>query len=398
MDERGSRRTGLEVITGLHPTSACTAPLRPPHPFLTASVPNMRRSHPHSETPLAIQRAYASLSLAIFLSAACFFSAGCQASSTESVVATKVVRYREIIEQILKQPSSETQKITALKLPDRAARRVEVADQRITPLDFLAIIGCPLSEIVAERNAPLGKVLVPTRRLAHEWLVLEALETCLPGLKTERAEKLRAQLNLKRAEQPLHQWNGVWLDRDLERFLSSGPPSLMGGKSSGDGPKQLLRAAEAIEARDASALQSAFEQLRDDPAMGPRLRALDTVARELKLVADLIKERATIVCDRRERQLILAFREEYMPLQTSLGTLDRSGRGDVEGLAALFRATSQAVDMSKAMERFRFAVLGSSSDGFSDGVWARFRQGSRSHAAAWGPLFEGCGGMPSPLS
>ena len=111
-------------------------------------------------------------------------------------MATKVVRYRETIEQILKQPSSETQKITALKLPDRSARRMEVADQRITPLDFLAIIGCPLSEIVAERNAPLGKVLVPTRRLAHEWLVLEALETCLPGLKTERAEKLRAQLNL----------------------------------------------------------------------------------------------------------------------------------------------------------------------------------------------------------
>ena len=91
--------------------------------------------------PLAIQRAYASLSLAIFLTAACFLSAGCQARSTESVVATKVVRYRETIEQILKQPSSETQKITALKLPDRSARRMEVADQRITPLDFLAIIG-----------------------------------------------------------------------------------------------------------------------------------------------------------------------------------------------------------------------------------------------------------------
>ncbi len=394
MDERGSPRRASKSQPHYpqHPRE------RPPHPFLPASVLDMRQSHPNSETLLAVRRVCAALSSAIFLTAACFLSSGCQASSTESVVATKVVRYRETIEQILKQPSSETQKITALKLPDRSARRMEVADQRITPLDFLSIIGCPLSGIVAERNAPLGKVLVPTRRLAHEWLVLEALEACLPGLKAARAERLRAQLNLKRAERPLHQWNGVWLDRDLERFLSSGPPSLMGGKRSGDGPQQLLRAAEALKERDASALEGAFEQLRDDPAMGPRLRALDTVARELKLVANLIEEGATTVCDRRDRQLLLSFREDYMPLQASLGMLDRSGREDVEGLAALFRATSQAVDMSKPMERFRFAVLGSSSDGFSDGVWARFRQGSRSHATAWGPVIEGCGGMPSPLS
>ena len=357
----------------------------------------MRRSHPHLEPLSRIRRAISARHRALSLCTPFLLLLGCNETPTDSAVTNDVVGYREAVEQILNKPRSATGNVYTLRLPSRAARRMEVGDQRITPLDFLAIIGCPLSEIVAERNAPLGKVLVPTRRLAHEWLVVDAIEDCLPALTTERAERLRVQPARKRAELPLHRWNGVWLDRDLERFLSGGPSSLIGGERAGDGPQQLIRAARAIEARDASALEGAFEQVRDEDAMGPRLRALAAVAHELELVATLIEEMTTTVCDKLDRKLIRTFREEYMPIQPALGALDRMGRDDVEGIAALFRATAQTVEPPEPMARFRFAVRGSSLDGASEGVWARYRQAVLSHAAAWAPLLERCAGMPNTL-
>ena len=158
----------------------------------------------------------------------------------------RVSRYRQRVEQALGQGPVASSPHPLLALPDRRVRRLEVGDQRIGPFDFLATIGCPLSEIVAERNAPLGKVLEPTRRLAHELRVLEAAEDCLPTLSEARAARLRVRLDEKRRDLAAHVWNAVWLDDEVERFLSSGPRALIGGDDPTDGGRQLRRAANAL--------------------------------------------------------------------------------------------------------------------------------------------------------
>lgn len=306
-------------------------------------------------------------------------------------------KYREALETTLEEPVSPEPIPPVLHLPDRRGRRLEVSDQRIGPIDFLAIIGCPLSEVVAERNAPLGKVLVPTRRLAHELRVTGALEECLPTLGPERAGRLRDLLAEKRAELPVHAWNAVWLDRDLERYLSGGVASPIGGDRSDDAAKQLLRAARAIEDLDVVALEAAFSQLRDDPAIGATLRSLARATLELERVAELLDALPVAgACDWTGRRLARIFRERYVPLQPALGVLDRDGRDRVEAIAALFQATTRDVRVPQPMQSYRIAVLGRSEDAENAGLWARYRGSLIAHAKAWGPLLERCGGLPAP--
>lgn len=318
---------------------------------------------------------------------------GCGAGSPADALSS----YREALETKLDQPVSPEPALPALHLPDRRGRRLEVSDQRIGPFDFLAIIGCPLSEVVAERNAPLGKVLVPTRRLAHELRVVGALDECVPTLDPERADRLRAQLAEKRGELPAHVWNAVWLDRDLERYLSGGVASPIGGDRSDDAAKQLLRAAQAVEDLDVAALEAAFSQLRDDPAIGATLRSLAGAIVELERVSELLDAMpAGESCDWTERHLARIFRERYVPLQPALGVLDREGRDGVEAIAALFRATARDVQVPEPMRSYRVAVLGRPEGDVSAGLWARYRQSLIDHARAWGPLLERCGGLPAP--
>jgi len=320
-------------------------------------------------------------------------------------VADSLEHYREGIEAILGAAPAEGAATPRPQLPRRRERRLAFADQRMGPFDFLGILGCPLSELVAARNAPLGKVLEPTRRLAHELAVLSAGRECLPRLGAERAERLRARLSEKRSDLAAHRWNAVWLDEDLERFLSSGPRALIGGENPADGSRQLARAAAALsaaapsasetdsfEAPDVAAIEASFAELRDDPAMGSTLVELDRVRLELAAVAALVGPVAGGLCGERHRRLEQVFRTRYLPLQSDLGSLDRRAGPLLDALAMLYRASAEGVEAPEPMARFADEVLGNDR---ADGLWSRYRRAVLDHARAWSPLLEACGVLPS---
>ena len=106
-------------------------------------------------------------------------------------------RYAAEVDEILR-PGADELRIGDARAPERAhyvlprrsARRLEAPADRAGALDFLATIGCALSEVVAERNSGLGRVLVPARRWAYERRVVDEIERCLPGLEGERAVRL----------------------------------------------------------------------------------------------------------------------------------------------------------------------------------------------------------------
>lgn len=322
---------------------------------------------------------------------------GCGVPSVD----VRVASYREAVETLAGSTSGSTEQeadlaVAALasepRLPPRRARRLQVGEERIGPFEFLSTVGCTLSEVVAARNGALGRVLVPTRRWAHELLVLEAGDACLPRLSEARSARLAERLARKRAELPAHAWNAVWLDEHLERFLSFGPRSLLGGGDSEDGGRRLGDAARALAARDVGGLERAFAALRDDPAAGPRLIALDRVARALDRVSALLAARETLQCGTVERRLVRVFDERYLPVQADLGELDRRGRVLVTGLTALFEASGQGFVVPEAMQRYRVRVVGDAA-GVSD-LRTRFRASLVRHAAAWAPILEVCGALP----
>jgi hypothetical protein len=286
--------------------------------------------------------------------------------------------------------------ISEVRLPDRRDRRLPVGDQRVGPFDFLATMGCRLSEIVAERNGVLGKVLEPTRRLAHEVSVAEAIEECLPTLSAERAARLRLRLEEKRADLAAHVWNAVWLDEDLERYLSGGPRSLFGGGDANDGAWQLQRAAEAIDELDIEGLELAFSQLADDAAVGPLLRDWAGSVAELERIAALLSDSEPSRCERDDRRLARVFRERYLPMQSILTSVDRRGRDVTRGLSSLYgataRATADRAEVPSEMGRFALALFGSEA---APGLVERSRAAHLAHAAAWAPRLEACGLIPS---
>jgi hypothetical protein len=285
------------------------------------------------------------------------------------------------------------------RLPRRRERRVTVSDTRIGPFEFLGLIGCPLSEVVAARNGPLGKLSAPTRRLAHEVELLAAGHECLVSLEGDREARLQSVLEAKESELAVHRWNAIWLDAELERYLTAGPAALIGGRDPQDGAWQLRQLAEAAQrttagdSRDAAshaveAIETALAELRDDRAVGPSLRALETTRIELARVSDWITLQAQAGCDDRSKRLVRVFREAYLPLQPKLVELDRRTGGVLEGLDAVYRATRDSVSVSRAMEGWAREVLDTRTE---SGLWQRYRGALTRHAEAWAGLFAACG-------
>ncbi len=274
-----------------------------------------------------------------------------------------------------------------------------VGDTRIGPFEFLGLIGCPLSEVVATRNGPLGKLSVPTRRLAHEVEVLTTGRECLASLEGDRAARLQSVLEAKEPELAVHRWNAIWLDAELERYLTAGPAALVGGRDPQDGAWQLRQLADAVgrttarSARDEASgavetIETALAELRDDRAVGASLRALETTRIELARVADWIAPRAQTDCDGRSKRLVRDFREGYLPLQPKLVELDRRMGGVLEGLDALYRATRDSVPVSATMEDWAREVLDTQT---RSGLWQRYRDTLTRHAGTWAALFSACG-------
>jgi hypothetical protein len=298
--------------------------------------------------------------------------------------------YRREIESVTGAPPTiEAQSPASPRLPRRRLRRVEIEDDRIGVFDFLAVVGCELSEVVAERNSGLGRVLAPTRRLAHEVAVIDAIDACLPFLGAERANRLRAAAEDKQRDLPAHRWNAIWLDSEVERFLTDGPSSLVGGFDASDGPRQLARVAREMAERgprfpSAESLEAAFRELRDDPAIGSVIREIDGARRNLSRVAALVAETPIDFCDRGARRLVRVFETHYLAIQIRLVDVDRKGFSVLEALDSLYRASAQGVTVPPAMQEFAAAVLDTTSE---DGLWRRYRSAVLDHAAAWeGPL------------
>ena len=299
--------------------------------------------------------------------------------------------YRAEVEATLgADPSASTTRVR-LGLPARRDRRIAVSDERIGPFDFLAIVGCRLSEVVAERNNALGRVREPTRRLAYELEAIEAIEACLPGLGGERARDLAERLGRKRDELPAVAWNAVWLDADLERYLSAGPRSLVGGEDAADGPGQLARAAAAVASRDVPALEAAFAQLRDDPAAAPLFGEWRAATAALERVAALVDRAGEPGCGRTRRRLARVFEHRFLPYPPALGRLQREASERIGGIASLYRATADAVAVPGPMRAYLAVLVG---EGADDGLAGRFREASVAHAEAWGPILEACGVLP----
>jgi hypothetical protein len=275
--------------------------------------------------------------------------------------------------------------------PPLRERRLDVTDERIGVLDFLALQGCRLGELAGYRNSPLGRVMVPTRRLAHEIEVLDAAAECLPGIEDpERRSRLETLLARKRGELPRHVWNALWTDGELERYLATerlpeaGRWSVYATHSLVAVGRHLDRSALGVG--DVRALEASLGELRGARPAGGLLRALDEVGHHLEAVAVLLEGSGAGDCSATRRRLVRVFRRTYVNLQPELARLDRRGREVVEALSDALGASARGTEVPVAMQRYRERLDPED----EDSLWSRYRRAVLRHAEAWQPTLRHC--------
>jgi len=102
------------------------------------------------------------------------------------------------------------------RLRDRAlAARAPIT---ISARSLLALSSCEVSRWIAQRNSPLGRVMLPSQRLLYEARFLSAAPSCEVEGEPKRA--LDEAAELKRARWRERLWDLTWRGRELSRFLS----------------------------------------------------------------------------------------------------------------------------------------------------------------------------------
>ncbi len=276
-------------------------------------------------------------------------------------------------------------------MPARRERLLEVSDLRVGWLDFFSIQGCRWGELVSQRNSQLGRVMPRTHRVVYELEFLEAAGPCLDGLSPERRPKFEEAVATKRREIGRHVWNAVWNGPEIERFLSSSPTPLLGGRLAAREASARLEAAVAAafdSPADGEALAVALGELHRAAGAGPLLHDLARARDALEAVASQLEGLAPASCDTRSRRLVGLFAERYVPtLEPLLAELDREARAVLASLAGVYRRTRRlSGEPVPALERYYARVL--RADG--DALGPRFRAASQRHARAWAPLLAAC--------
>lgn len=87
--------------------------------------------------------------------------------------------YSKRIERLSQVPSPALIQVPSPVQPQISALRQLLPDVRISLMDSFRLNSCRLSQVVAERNSSLGKVMTPANQLLYEVEVTRALRDCL---------------------------------------------------------------------------------------------------------------------------------------------------------------------------------------------------------------------------
>ena len=280
-------------------------------------------------------------------------------------------------------------------LPRRRDRRVEVAPSSVRFFDFLRLQGCRLGELAGYRNSPLGRVMPATRRYRYETEVRAAGMECLETLEAAPRARLLGLLEEKASALPVHRWNALWASDEMEAYWSPARPATRRAPAESAGPllRQLARLVSAPRDRpeEAAELEGLLAKLAATDPIGPHLRALDRARHHLAEVAERVANLGGDDCGTTEVRLVRLFQSAYLQsVQPAVAAEDRVVASIEEALVALATAAAPPDALSGEMRRY----LRSLSD-VDEGLWPRYRSAVRDHAAAWAPILEACGALPS---
>ncbi len=107
------------------------------------------------------------------------------------------------------------------EMPRLRELRQPLTEATIDLLDFLALGGCELQGVIAERNSSLGRLATPTSQLVHELQFLASAGDCLASLEAddiELKETLQEAVSIKKQELPIVIFNATLGGEEFRAF------------------------------------------------------------------------------------------------------------------------------------------------------------------------------------
>lgn len=315
--------------------------------------------------------------------------------------------YIERLARVLKIELTYSPLAESVRYPSRRQRVLAALKLEINLLDFLALHGCELQVVVAERNAILGRVMQPLIRLGYEIRFIEAAKKCY---QTTTDEKLRLTLETAIAAKtkalPHHIWNATFGSDEMAQLLSpsAGYYPITGSTELvmqlANDLQQLNNWLQHVNTTDLSELSSLSgiqQRWQYGHRAGQLVNSAQLVTVRLNQGSALIAQRIehTPICPQgrptpaAKRMQSLFFKIYIAEIQPYLSAIDRSGTLVFSQLDTL--ALQQKSSMPVAFVPFYQRALAQQGP---ETIWQQFSDAVTLHTERWQDLLQQCGMRP----
>jgi hypothetical protein len=298
--------------------------------------------------------------------------------------------------------------------PRTRERRLDTVELREGVIDVFDLRRCGLMELIGERNSSLGKLSLPSQRLAYELRFLPPLRECIlqlqrQGERSETEDGLLLRLmeieRIKREQLPRVLSNAIFNSNEMEAQFSLGAAPLTAEQAEQIG--LLLPLLGYFEQLQILSLQPDWslpawsDQLEREYARlysftfgAPWLKSLHLLSQTLDQTAAAIEARLEQrpVCfnnrpNNRARIIQSVFNGWYArELQPLMSVLHRSGEQWRAALEPLYTR----LPTTPALQAYFEQTLSDR----HDSLWRQYLHARDRHTAAWQQLLGQCGMMP----
>jgi hypothetical protein len=285
-----------------------------------------------------------------------------------------------------------------IDMPTKKQRLQVLQPPNISLLQFLKLYQCPVNSLVAQRNGPLGKVMLPSQTLIYVSQFLPLAKQCLDNesINEENANALNQAIDFYQDNKAAYFSNALFHDEFSglfhaahlwpmgEHFPATGVPGLDTWRAL---QEQMQDSAWPQTHVDANALESALRDLDNNPLAGQWLQEIHIASQYLAAMTQQMKAHKGLCIysqqSVKKTALLNVFRLWFtQKIQPWVSQLSRFGNAFNGQLNALTK--DQAVMHGFYQDLFAH----------TNSPWQQFKRQWQAHVKAWQRHLNQCQSMP----
>ena len=282
-------------------------------------------------------------------------------------------------------------------LPNKRDRQTQLNPPKINLLDFLKLYKCEVNTLIAKRNSPLGKVMLPSQYFIYAMTFIDQAQICInqEGISPENKSKLQTAIRFYQQHRlelfhnaVFHnEWDKAFHGHKGRSLENPYPPSGIAALNDLNTIKHQLTQQKAIDTND---LEQNLKELTESRYPGNWIKDLMEAIQFLKQINNSM-EKAKPVCplgqpSRQSDIMQNVFRKYFSQIiQPWISQLHRFGQS-FDNQLNLISSSNEAMS---AYHHHLF--IG------SKGPWKDFQFTWRQHVQLWQKHLKTCRLMPKSL-